>query len=63
MIDLFIWAKLLGAIYKSEATICAHLWNFEIHALNVLGTACNKVQLCYAVLLAIGAATAMAVAR
>ena len=35
--------------YKLEATIDVHLWHFEIPVLHVSGTACNIVQLRYAV--------------
>jgi len=44
--DSFIWARLIRKLnYKSEATICVLLCNFEITVLDVLGTACNIVQL------------------
>ena len=48
--DSLIWKRFIRRPnYKSEATIRVHLRNFEINILDVLGTACNAVQLHYAV--------------
>ena len=48
--DSFIWARLMRKPnYESEAIRDVHLWHFEILVLDILGTACNTVQLRYAV--------------